>query len=51
MVVKCPDCKSKKLVKRGFQILANFEKKQRYTCKSCGLNFSDKKTISTGYPE
>jgi len=34
--VYCPECKSFEIYNRGFQ-----GKSQRYSCKKCGLNFSD----------
>lgn len=34
--VYCPECKSFEVYKRGVQ-----GKSRRYSCKSCGLNFSD----------
>ena len=34
--VYCPDCKSFEIYNRGIQ-----GKSKRYTCKNCGLNFSD----------
>lgn len=40
---ECPKCKSKKLVKNGFQ-----SGKQRYKCKDCGFNPS---VEEVGYPK
>ena len=37
----CPECKSNKIVKNGFQ-----SKKRRYRCKDCGKNFKSKSQSS-----
>ncbi len=34
MTIKCPDCKSKDIIKKGFG-----KGKQRYQCKDCGRAF------------
>lgn len=35
--VKCPNCRSRKMVKAGFGAAKGFKVKQRYTCKNCGI--------------
>lgn len=38
--LKCPNCKSKKLMKNGFQMLADGNKHQSYRCKVCDYAFT-----------
>ncbi|BAZ71052.1 phage integrase (plasmid) [Fischerella sp. NIES-4106] len=38
--LKCPNCKSSKLQKNGFQVLADGLKHQRFRCKSCDYVFT-----------
>ena len=37
--IKCPNCKSEKIVKRGLSPTQNRGKQQRYLCKSCKKTF------------
>ena len=37
---KCPNCKSKELLKHGFQLLADGEEHQRFRCKYCDYVFT-----------
>lgn len=38
--LKCPNCKSKELLKSGFQLLADGNQHQSYQCKKCGYAFT-----------
>ncbi|BAZ71163.1 integrase family protein (plasmid) [Fischerella sp. NIES-4106] len=38
--LKCPNCKSKKLQKNGFQVLADGLKHQRFRCQDCDYVFT-----------
>ncbi|MFB2771878.1 tyrosine-type recombinase/integrase [Pelatocladus sp. BLCC-F211] len=38
--LKCPNCKSKKLQKNGFQVLADGFKHQRFRCQNCDYVFT-----------
>lgn len=37
---KCPNCKSKELLKSGFQLLADGKQHQSYQCKKCSYAFT-----------
>ncbi|NJO59361.1 MAG: tyrosine-type recombinase/integrase [Richelia sp. RM2_1_2] len=39
-VLKCPNCKSKELLKDGFQVLADGNKHQRFRCQKCDYAFT-----------
>lgn len=38
--LKCPNCKSKELLKGGFQLLADGNQHQSYQCRKCGYAFT-----------
>lgn len=38
--LKCPNCKSKELMKNGFQVLADGNQHQSYRCRSCSYAFT-----------
>ncbi|BAY87899.1 integrase family protein (plasmid) [Calothrix parasitica NIES-267] len=38
--LKCPNCKSKELLKEGFQVLADGNKHQRFRCQKCDYAFT-----------
>ncbi|MEO0934017.1 MAG: tyrosine-type recombinase/integrase [Cyanobacteria bacterium J06641_2] len=39
-VLKCPNCKSKELLKDGFQVLADGNQHQRFRCQKCDYAFT-----------
>lgn len=44
----CPSCKSKAIIKTGKRV-NKYQQIQRYRCKGCNKNFTDKKIIQKTY--
>lgn len=47
MLVKCPECGSEKLMKKGMRFVARI-KRQQYQCSACGKVFVPKEGSDDG---
>ena len=46
--IRCPNCKSSKIIKKGIR-KCRFFNAQKFYCKLCNINFTDKKLENTSY--
>lgn len=46
--MRCPECRSKKIIKAGWAVTRKEGRKQRFQCRSCGRVFYEKKTGGKG---